>query len=41
MHSSKVKLIVPAKLHKQYPKGTPISLLSVEEFIRNTKARLA
>ncbi|HXM21184.1 MAG TPA: type II restriction endonuclease [Terriglobales bacterium] len=41
MHSSRVKLVVPAKLHKQYPKGTPITLLSIEEFLKTVKARLA
>jgi hypothetical protein len=41
MHSSRVKLVVPAKLHKQYPKGTPITLLNVEEFVRMVKAKLA
>ena len=40
MHSSRVKLVVPARLQKQYPKGTSITLLSVEEFVKTVRARL-
>jgi hypothetical protein len=41
MHSSHIKLIVPAKLHKQYPPGTPITLLTVDKFVSMVKAKLA
>jgi hypothetical protein len=41
MHSSHVTLIVPKKLHRQYPKGTPITLLDVESFVEGVKARLS
>jgi hypothetical protein len=41
MHTSHVTLIVPKKLHRQYPKGTPITLLDVESFVEGVKARLS
>jgi EcoRII C terminal/Restriction endonuclease EcoRII, N-terminal len=41
MHKAKVKLIVPEKLHKQYPSGTPITMLNVEAFVDSVKKRLA
>jgi type II restriction enzyme len=41
MHTAKVKLVVPARLHKQYPGDTPITLMNVEGFVRSVKKRLA
>jgi hypothetical protein len=41
MHAAKVALVVPEKLHKQYPGDTPITLLNLEEFVQLAKERLA
>ena len=41
MHAAKVKLVVPEKLHKQYPTDTPITLLNLEGFVQSVKQRLA
>ncbi len=41
MHAAKVKLVVPEKFHKQYPSGTPITLMNVEAFVRSVRERLA
>src|SRR5258708_3883929 len=38
MHTAQVTLVVPKKLHSQYPKGTPITLLDVEGFIRSVRS---
>jgi len=40
MHESHVTLIVPAQLHKQYPKGSPMALLDVQSFVKEVKHRL-
>lgn len=39
MHAAGVTLVVPEKLHKDYPKH-PISLLTVDQFISETRKRL-
>jgi type II restriction enzyme len=41
MYRANVKLIVPEKLHKQYPAGTPITMFSVTDFVNHVKGRLA
>jgi hypothetical protein len=41
MHASHVTLIVPTRLHKQYPKGSPMTLLDVGGFVREVRRRLA
>ena len=41
MHDSHVTLIVPARLHKQYPKGTPMTILDIKGFVQEVKKRLA
>jgi hypothetical protein len=40
MHDSHVRLIVPASLHKQYPKGSPMTILDVKGFVQEVKQRL-
>jgi EcoRII C terminal/Restriction endonuclease EcoRII, N-terminal len=40
MHTAGVSLVVPQPLHKSFPKGGAISLLSVETFIQTVKAEL-
>ncbi len=40
MHSAGVTLVVPSEIQKQYPGGTKISLLSVEQFIESARQRL-
>lgn len=41
MHRSNVSLIVPKPIQKQYPCGTGIELLSLEDFVNFTKQQLA
>ena len=41
MHDSHVRLIVPTSLHKQYPKGSPMTILDVKGFVQEVKQRLA
>ena len=41
MHKSNVSLIVPQPIQKQYPHGTSIEMLSLEDFVINAKQRLA
>jgi hypothetical protein len=41
MHVAGVSLVVPAPLHKTFPKGSAMSLLNVEAFIQDVKSRLA
>jgi len=41
MHDSHVTLIVPTRLHKQYPKGSPMTILDVKGFVKEVKQRLA
>lgn len=41
MHKAKVTLVVPKKLHKDYPKGHAITILNIEEFIVAVRTRLA
>lgn len=41
MHAAKVTLVVPEKLHRQYPDNTDINLLNVAEFIESVHAKLA
>ena len=41
MHDSHVRLIVPSSLHKQYPKGSPMTILDVKGFVQEVKQRLA
>ena len=41
MHKSNVSLIVPQPIQKQYPRGTSIEMLSLEEFVIYAKQRLA
>ncbi|MBL7988212.1 MAG: restriction endonuclease [Chlorobi bacterium] len=38
MKNSNISLIVPKYLHKQYPRGTGISILTVEDFIAHIQA---
>jgi hypothetical protein len=40
MYDSHVTLIVPARLHKQYPKS-PMTILDVKGFVQEVKQRLA
>lgn len=40
MHDSHVTLIVPARLHKQYPKS-PMTILDVKGFVQEVKQRLS
>jgi len=40
MHESHVTLIVPARLHKQYPKDSPMAILDVQGFVKEVKQRL-
>lgn len=37
MHSRKVRLIVPKSLHKQFPKDTGVSIVSIEQFIEEAR----
>jgi hypothetical protein len=41
MHDSRVRLIVPTSLHKQCPKGSPMTILDVKGFVQEVKQRLA
>lgn len=41
MHRSKVSLIVPERIQKQYPADTEIKIISLETFINNVKKILA
>ena len=41
MYDSHVTLIVPARLHKQYPKGSPMTILDVKGFLQDVRQRLA
>jgi hypothetical protein len=41
MHDSHVRLIVPTSLHKQCPKGSPMTILDVKGFVQEVKQRLA
>lgn len=41
MHTAGITLIVPKKLHKEYPKDREITLLSLDEFILEVRARLS
>jgi hypothetical protein len=41
MYDSHVTLIVPARLHKQYPKGSPMTVLDVQGFLQDVRQRLA
>lgn len=41
MYTAKVKLVVPEKLHKQYPTDTPITLMNLEGFVQSVRERLA
>jgi hypothetical protein len=38
MHNAHVSLIVPKALHKQYPKGSALTLLSVEQFVSHVRS---
>ena len=40
MHAAGVSLVVPQPLHKNFPKGSAISLLNVETFIQKVKNQL-
>lgn len=37
MHDANVSLIVPAPLHRNYPAGSPIELMSVSQFVNRVK----
>lgn len=41
MHKSKVSLIVPEQIQKQYPMGTEIKMVSLETFINDVQTALA
>lgn len=41
MHAAGVSLVVPHPLHRSFPKGSAISLLSVETFIQNVRDQLS
>jgi hypothetical protein len=41
MHKAKVTLVVPEALHKDYPKDSGITLLTVNEFIDSMKKRFS
>ena len=41
MHTAGVILVVPARLHRQYPRERNITLLTVEQFIDSVHAKLA
>ncbi len=38
MHKASVALIVPKALHKQYPKGSAMTMLSVEQFVSKVRS---
>jgi hypothetical protein len=40
MHEARVSLVVPSSLHREYPRGTPIELLSFEDFVGRVEAAL-
>ncbi len=40
MHEARVTLVVPQRLHKDYPPGHPATILNLSTFVDTVKKRL-